>query len=63
MFPDSKIKSKIELDRIKFDLAPCFQKQCFDALHAEFSLNAQKLSLWLDESFNRISSKKQMDYI
>lgn len=67
MSPDSEIESKTELSTKKFDyminlyLAPYFQKQCFDALLVEFLLNAPKLSLCLNETFNR-RSNKQMDY-
>ena len=67
MSPDSEIESKTELSTKKFDyminlyLAPYFQKQCFDALLVGFLLNAPKLSLCLNETFNR-RSNKQMDY-
>ena len=65
MFPDSKIASKLLLARTKlgyivnYGLAPYFKEELSKSLSQECNSLATKFTSCFEESFNRISNKKQ----
>ena len=66
MFPDSNIASSMELGRTKIGfiinhgLAPYFKDKLFKSLVPECFSNAPRFVYCFDESFNKVSNKKQM---
>ena len=67
MFPDSEIVLKILLGRTKlghvinYGLAPYFRGKLFNSLKPESVSVTPKFTSCFDESFNRISNRKQLD--
>ena len=67
MFPDSEIALKILLGRSKlgyvvnYGLAPYFRGKLFKSLKPECAFVSPKFTSCFDESFNRISNRKQLD--